>query len=266
MNSTQHGDSEASFGNAATGPKGRTRADLAQSVFSEPARYLARDFHVRIRADIVQALVGNQAFQSILDVGCGDGTLSLPLLRQANELTLLDVSRNMLTLARSHIPSTSLEKVKLEHADFMEAALEPEGYDLILCLGVLAHVDSPARALEKIVALLRPGGSIIVQNSDARHPVGWLFNEYEALRNLMLHMPYAPNWVGHKELTKMLDSRGMRLSAVYRYNLPIPGMARLLTSAALVRLNRLLYGTPANNRLAWLGGECIYHFIKANAA
>jgi ubiquinone/menaquinone biosynthesis C-methylase UbiE len=246
--------------------KGQTRTDLVHSVFAQPEWYLARGFNTRIRSEVVEGFVGRCDFQSILDIGCGDDTISLPLLRPASQLTLLDISESMLEIARSHIPPTYTERVRLIQGDFMATSLDPEGFDLILCLGVLAHADSPIRTMEKMVGLLKPGGSLIIQNSDAHHLIGWLFHQYWLLRNRIRHVPYTLNQLGHQELTSVLESRATEFSASYRYNLPIPGITRLFTDSALSRLTRLVYGTPPHNRLAWLGSERIYHFTKVTAA
>jgi 2-polyprenyl-3-methyl-5-hydroxy-6-metoxy-1,4-benzoquinol methylase len=115
-----------------------------KSFFIQPERYLLRSqYNIRIRAEVVKGFVGDTCYGSILDIGCGDGSISLPLLRQDMQLTLLDISRNMLSVARSHIPAAFSDQVQLVNDDFMHAELGPQAYDLILCLGVLAHVDSP---------------------------------------------------------------------------------------------------------------------------
>lgn len=259
-------DRDRAAQNAGAAPRstqGQLRADLVRAAFAEPTWYLARGFNIRIRADVVRAFVGNRALQSVLDIGCGDGSISLPLLPQTDRLTLLDLSDTMLALARSRIPSADAGRVTLIDGDFLGAALEPTGYDLIVCMGVLAHLDSPARAVERMVGLLRPGGSVIIQNSDAAHPVGWLFHTYWSLRNRARQTRYALNRVGDRELTSMFWRCGAALTASYRYNLPAPGMARFLGDSALRQINSLIHGDPAHNRLAWLGSERIYQFTRA---
>jgi SAM-dependent methyltransferase len=232
-----------------------------KSFFIQPERYLLRSqYNIRIRAEVVKGFVGDTCYGSILDIGCGDGSISLPLLRQDMQLTLLDISRNMLSVARSHIPAAFSDQVQLVNDDFMHAELGPQAYDLILCLGVLAHVDSPEDVIAKMASLLKPGGSMIVQNSDARHPLGYLINRYALLRNSMFAMPYTINRLGGARLEEMLGLRGLKPRAVYRYNLPIPGMARFFSSDSIYSFTKAMYGTYARNRLSWLGGECIYFF------
>lgn len=237
------------------------RIDQVKSFFIQPERYLLRsDYNIRIRAEVVKGFVGNDFFGSILDIGCGNGAISLPLLRQHTQLTLLDVSSNMLSIARSHIPAEFSDNVQIINEDFMHAELGFQSYDLILCLGVLAHVDSPADVLAKMASLLKPDGSIIVQNSDSQHPIGYLLNRYTILRNSLQSIPYTINRLGSAKLVEMFGHRGLKLTAVYRYNLPIPGMARFFSSDSIYKFIKNIYGTYINNHHQWLGSECIYHF------
>jgi len=237
------------------------RIDQVKSFFIQPERYLLRsDYNIRIRAEVVKGFVRDNFFGSILDIGCGNGAISLPLLRQHTQLTLLDISSNMLSIARSHIPAEFSDNVKMVNEDFMRAELGFRSYDLILCLGVLAHVDSPADVITKMASLLKPNGSIIVQNSDSQHPIGYLIHRYSILRNNLLSIPYTMNRLGSAKLVEMFGHHGLKLTAVYRYNLPVPGMARFFSGDSLYKFIKNVYGTYANNHHSWLGSECIYYF------
>lgn len=239
-----------------------SRIDQVKSLFAQPEGYLRSDFNIRIRAEVVEGFVGDRMFKSILDIGCGNGAISLPLLREYNRLTLLDVSNNMLSIARSHIPTEYASRVETKNEDFMSAELQSQCYDLILCLGVLAHVDSPANVIAKIVSLLQPNGSVIVQNFDFQHAVGYLFDRYSTLRNVLLRTPYTLNRLSGKKLVEMFANQGLELAAVYRYNLPVPGAARLFSNDSMYHFIRKVYGTYNKNYGSWLGSECIYHFRK----
>lgn len=243
-----------------------TKIEQVRSFFAEPARYLRSSFNIRIRADAVQELTGDTAFASILDIGCGTGAISQPLLPRAEHLTLLDFSPGMLSMALGYVPAKSLGKVETINDDFMHAALKSNSYDLILCMGVLAHVNSPVSVVDKMVSLLKPGGQIIVQNTDSGHFVSALFALYTAAQRTFSHNSYRLNQLSGERLTRMFRERGLTQMSVYRYSLPIPGMARILSSDRLYELIRRVYGTPSNNRFSWLGNECIYQFRKVEQA
>lgn len=240
-----------------------TKVERVRSFFAEPARYLRSSFNIRIRTDVVQAMTSDTAFASILDIGCGTGAISQSLLSRAEHLTLLDFSPGMLAMALGYVPAESLGKVETINDDFMRAALKSNAYDLILCMGVLAHVDSPAGVVDKMITLLKPGGRIIVQNTDSRHFVSSLFALYAAAQRTFSRNSYRLNQLSGERLTRMFRERGLTQLSVYRYSLPVPGMARILSSDRLYELIRQVYGTPSSSRFSWLGNECIYQFKKA---
>lgn len=49
----------------------------------------------------------------------------------------------------------------------MAASLPTESFGLIICLGVMAHMLSPGDFVARIVTLLKPGGSLILEFTDA---------------------------------------------------------------------------------------------------
>ena len=74
---------------------------------------------MRIRIETVREFLKNPRFGHILDIGCGDGSISLPLLTTENRLTLLDMSEGMLARAKSGIPAGLSGSVETLKSDFM---------------------------------------------------------------------------------------------------------------------------------------------------
>src|SRR5260370_7711186 len=111
-----------------------SRIDQVKTLFAQPEGYLRSDFNIRIRAEVVEGFVGDKVFKSILDIGCGNGAISLPLLREDNRLTLLDLSSNILSIARSHIPPEHATRVETINQDFITTAFHFQSSNSILSL------------------------------------------------------------------------------------------------------------------------------------
>ncbi len=161
------------------------RAAEVMELFRKPQWYLeGRNYHVRTRVRIVSEMLGDSRFEQVLDVGCGDGSISLPLLSLGASLTLVDVSEEMLGIARSRVPARCEAQVKILKGNCLELDLEPRGYDLIVCLGVLAYVDSAAPLIGRLATLLRPGGRLLLECTDSAHWVSLALRGYGRLAQL----------------------------------------------------------------------------------
>jgi len=240
----------------------RTATSSGRLSFENPQWYLRGNrFNIEIRVETVQQFVGDRQFSHILDIACGDGSLSLPLLSASNRLTLLDVSAGMLSAAEARVPAEFRSRVEFINGDFLKTELPRVHFDLIICVGLLAHIASPQALVERMVSLLRPGGIIITEGTDAGHPLNRALVSYRKLRSRMGGPSFVFNLLPGADVVRMFTGQGLELSTVYRYNLtPVPGAARFLPQEFLRKLIRVFYGYPWHNRNAWLGKECLYLF------
>lgn len=235
--------------------------------FENPKWYLSqRGYYVRIRSDVVRELLNGSRFESILDIGCGDGSISLPVLAPGNRLTLLDLSQNMLDLARSRVPVNMRSQVEALNGDFLNTDLPANAYDLIICLGVLSYVNLPGPFLEKVRLLLKPGGMVLIECTDGDHLLscflrtGYAFwNRFRGNKSKMeLNAHSAVN------IATKFKAMGFETLATYRYSAPLPVFRGLFGPEFQHRKIRAIYGGVANNRMTWLGNECLFQFRKPN--
>ena len=240
----------------------KSQSDLVRSVFQTAEWHLKAAYNIRIRRETVQEFLKYESFTRILDIGCGDGSLSLPLLTAERYLTLLDFSETMLSLVRSRIPNELADHVELLNQNVLSATLRPHSYDLILCVGVLAHVESPNALLEKIISWLKPGGSLILQNTEADHVLTSVARFLERIRSVLRPKIYDRNQLRSSELLGVLTRKNFDLQAAFSYGLPLLGMRRIASQETLYRVVRLAYGAYPDARLSSCGNECLY-FLKA---
>lgn len=104
----------------------------------------------------VRDLLGPVKGLSILDAGCGDGSVSAPLASD-NNVVGLDISPGMLELAsmRGLVPTLG---------SFENPPFEAESFDAVLCVESATLSDTPLATLRALAALVKPGGILIVSS------------------------------------------------------------------------------------------------------
>jgi 2-polyprenyl-3-methyl-5-hydroxy-6-metoxy-1,4-benzoquinol methylase len=258
---------EASAELNAVGPPRKSVISKSRSVrevFENAPHYLkSRRLDMMMRTEAVHAFAADIERRRIMDIGCGDGSITLPLLTSTSQLTLLDLSANMLARARQNAPQEFIKNVAFRNEDFKDAVFEPGSFDLIVTVGVVAHVDSPGEFLRKIKMLLRPGGHVILEFTDAYHFVGRIDRFFGWLKERIAPSKYTTNRLSAKQVMELLEQNNFRALVDFRYaRVPVPGIQRILSVDLLGKCVRAVFGTSAQNRNAWLGNEHIY-FLRA---
>jgi 2-polyprenyl-3-methyl-5-hydroxy-6-metoxy-1,4-benzoquinol methylase len=106
-------------------------------------------------------LVDREA-ESVLDIGCGSGDTAA-LLRLRDPHKQIDG----ITASRAEAEAAALRLDQCWIAD-LERALpsalveHPRQYDVVIFSHVLEHMRDPQRVLERVVPLLKPGGSCVI--------------------------------------------------------------------------------------------------------
>lgn len=238
-------------------------ATVIKRAFEQPQWYLTKTaYNIKVRIETIKEFVNGQSPKNILDIGCGDGSLSLHLLTTDNRITLLDRSKRMMEIASSHVPGGAEGRVKTLNEDFMEADLPKRSFDLILCVGVLAYIENRRALVVKLGSLLTPGGTLIMECTDGRHFLTDMIRAYKSIRAKLVGDEFPTVTQPSSDLLAMVAELGFQLCGAFRYSLPLPGLRRLLSQDVSYRAIRLIYGSAARNRMAWLGNECIYRLTQ----
>jgi 2-polyprenyl-3-methyl-5-hydroxy-6-metoxy-1,4-benzoquinol methylase len=239
-----------------------------KNAFESPDWYFQHlNYRILLRTQLVAEWVRQFSFSRCMDIGCGDGSISLPLLQQGCRLTLQDLSEAMLAKARLSVKPAFREQVETVAGDFLQTSLSPAAYDLVISLGVVSYVTDLEAFVEKLAALVAPGGHVLIECTDAPHFMSRFSAAYSSLTALI--RPHSVN-IGlqahsARALARAFDQRRFVLLDTYRYSVPLPLIRRFCSQRFHYRVNRLLHGPAAHNRLGWLGSECIFHYQRPAA-
>ena len=137
---------------------------------------------------LLLARLGDIAGQSVLEIGCGTGAMTLPIATAVGvhgRVVAVDISEPMLGAARQRVGERGLGNVKLLLGDAQVFDFEPVAFDLATSrMGVMFFAD-PAAAFRNIGGALKPGGPLVfacwAPLAENRH---WLISYDVALRHL----------------------------------------------------------------------------------
>ena len=214
---------------------------------------------ISIRSTLVKEFLGDINNARILDIGCGDGSLSLQFLNRTNSITFVDISDKMLEKVREKVPLDLVSNALLINDSF-DAVSDDDFFDIVICVGVIAHVPSVDLLFNKIAKTLKKNGLLILETTPNPYPIGRFILPYYFLRDLIFgSLPkYHKNRLKIADLLKATKSRGFEQLSVTRYSFPLPGMSHWPQSLKL----RYTLFTLNNKLMSRFGSEHIFLFKK----
>ncbi|HEX3791326.1 MAG TPA: methyltransferase domain-containing protein [Pseudonocardiaceae bacterium] len=105
---------------------------------------------------------------SLLDVGCGPGTITVELAQRVapGRVTAIDASEPVLAEARSLAAERGVTSVEFTTGDVHALDFPDNTFDLVHAHQVLQHVHDPVLALREMARVCRPGGVIAARDAD----------------------------------------------------------------------------------------------------
>jgi SAM-dependent methyltransferase len=105
---------------------------------------------------------------SVLDIGCGPGTITADLAARVapGPVAAVDQSADVLDVARAETERRDLSNVSFATGDVRELDFPDGAFDVVHAHQVLQHVDAPVRALREMRRVCRPGGVIAARDAD----------------------------------------------------------------------------------------------------
>jgi ArsR family transcriptional regulator len=142
------------------------RSEAAQAYFAENAAQWdrLRSLYVSdadVEAQIVEA-AGRGRVRRLVDLGSGTGRMLTLLAPQADHAIGLDLSQQMLNIARKHVAEAGLSHIDLRHGDIFDTRLPDEAADLVVVHQVLHYLGDPAAAVKEAGRIVAPGGKLII--------------------------------------------------------------------------------------------------------
>lgn len=158
------------------------RWDAAAATFDEDADHGLRDPRIRAAWRQVLASALPEPPAAVVDLGCGTGSLAVLAAEAGHRVTGVDFSPAMIEQARRKAESAGVAGRFLV-GDAAAPPVAPTSVDVVLVRHLLWAMPDPAAALDAWVALLRPGGRLVLIEGSWSTGAGLTADRTSALLN-----------------------------------------------------------------------------------
>jgi ubiquinone/menaquinone biosynthesis C-methylase UbiE len=169
------------------------------------------------------------ADDTVLDVACGPGIVAAAFAREARHVTGIDLTPEMIELARARCADAGLGNVSFDVGDGERLPYDDASFSLVVCRYALHHMPDPAGVIAEIARVCAPGGRVAIADMIVGDDpqAAARFNQAEIARD-----PSHARSMTAGEILELLRDAGIDAEMVATYELPMELEALLKRSAA----------------------------------
>jgi 2-polyprenyl-3-methyl-5-hydroxy-6-metoxy-1,4-benzoquinol methylase len=201
-------------------------SEIHKGQFGE--RKSGASFYFRTRLRLTCELASGTGGR-LLDCAAGTGEITCALLKSGrfNHATVVDISPGMLRSAKelltSEVTNADLEFVQSDVFTFKPSH---SCFDLVLCLGLIAHTGRLDILLPHLKSMLTPSGRIILQTTLTDH-LGTRMVRALTSRSELARRGYSISWFSRRDIAEECDRAGLQILETRRHSLGVPFGDRL---------------------------------------
>lgn len=107
------------------------------------------------------------AGRNVLEAGCGAGRFTEVMLNAGASVFAVDLSN---AVEASYQNMQGYENYFICQADIRRIPVEPEQFDIVVCIGVVQHTPNPEETMAALCSHVKPGGLLIMDHYTYGYP------------------------------------------------------------------------------------------------
>ena len=159
----------------------KTRREVVQTFYNNFAKNYEQNRYAsdkQKKADecakaVVMELVGDVKYKTVLECGCGTGRFADRFVQQGAKVVGMDISENMVEIAKKKIPSA-----EFIIGDLFSIPIRETQFDIVVCSQVLTHLHEYKKPLLEMKRITKENGIIVI---DIRNML-WPFRPIQILK------------------------------------------------------------------------------------
>ncbi len=136
------------------------------------------NFVDKVETDLAFRMIKVEEGMNVLDVGCGTGNFSIKLAKMGCKVTGIDISDNMLDIARKKSAEENLD-IKFLHMDLNDLMFEENKFDAIFSMAAFEFIndDHAPKALEGMLRVVKKDGQVLIGTISSNSTWGTLYKD-----------------------------------------------------------------------------------------
>jgi ubiquinone/menaquinone biosynthesis C-methylase UbiE len=157
--------------------------------------------------------------ETLLDVACGSGQISIPAARIGIKVTGVDIAPNSIEFATKRAQTEGLD-ARFEEGDAECLPYEGNSFDVVASIVGAMFAPQPDRVASELLRVCKPGGRILMVNWTPQGMVGQMFREIGRHVPPPSNVPPPPLW-GDEETVKERFGNGVSSLALTKKYYPL---------------------------------------------
>ena len=145
----------------------------------------------------------------VLDAGCGSGRWTYAMALLGATVVAIDLTDS--GVAAAHAATANMDNVVVLQASLFQLPFRPESFDMVVSWGVMHHTPNTKAAFDRIVPLVKRGGTFYVMVYEKHNPWKFVWTDmirrflhrfseprrYDLCRYLIIKNRFLYSWLSH---------------------------------------------------------------------